>query len=234
MFLGQRAYGVGAAAEVYFGKTSDQLTLPEIRADCRHIPSALARQSRRECASLARSVGAATCCGACAKRTSSPSRKRRHCGLNAPVQSQAARSRIGDRSAVHCRDGARRSVQPARYRRIHRRIRSDHHRGQPAAGERGACVRAALFEYDQRHGYRGPAGTRHARRELSREGWAQAIDEYPHRGGVAPAVVLSVGEKSAVAFSPTHGRLNLGRSGSQLGARPASRRRSRSGAATRG
>ncbi len=30
MFLGQRAYGVGAAAEVYFGKTIDQLTLPEI------------------------------------------------------------------------------------------------------------------------------------------------------------------------------------------------------------
>src|SRR5690606_5127771 len=30
MFLGQRAYGVGAAAEVYFGKTVDQLTLPEI------------------------------------------------------------------------------------------------------------------------------------------------------------------------------------------------------------
>jgi penicillin-binding protein 1A len=28
--LGQRAYGVGAAAEVYFGKTVDQLKLPEI------------------------------------------------------------------------------------------------------------------------------------------------------------------------------------------------------------
>ena len=26
IFLGQRAYGVGAAAEVYFGKTLDQLT----------------------------------------------------------------------------------------------------------------------------------------------------------------------------------------------------------------
>ncbi|HVF16093.1 MAG TPA: transglycosylase domain-containing protein, partial [Steroidobacteraceae bacterium] len=30
MFLGQRAYGIGAAAEVYFGKTIDQLTLSEI------------------------------------------------------------------------------------------------------------------------------------------------------------------------------------------------------------
>ena len=29
IFLGQRAYGVGAAAEVYFGKTLDQLTLAE-------------------------------------------------------------------------------------------------------------------------------------------------------------------------------------------------------------
>ena len=30
IFLGQRAYGVGAAAEVYFGKTVNELTLPEI------------------------------------------------------------------------------------------------------------------------------------------------------------------------------------------------------------
>ena len=30
MFLGQRAYGVGAAAEVYFGKTVEQLDVPEI------------------------------------------------------------------------------------------------------------------------------------------------------------------------------------------------------------
>ena len=29
IFLGQRAYGVGAAAEVYFGKTVDELTLAE-------------------------------------------------------------------------------------------------------------------------------------------------------------------------------------------------------------
>src|SRR5690606_35900030 len=29
MFLGQRAYGVGAAAEVSFGKTVDKLALPE-------------------------------------------------------------------------------------------------------------------------------------------------------------------------------------------------------------
>src|SRR5690606_10194590 len=30
IFLGQRAYGVGAAAEVYFGKTVHELTLAEI------------------------------------------------------------------------------------------------------------------------------------------------------------------------------------------------------------
>ena len=30
IFLGQRAYGVGAAAEVYFGKTLDQLSIAEM------------------------------------------------------------------------------------------------------------------------------------------------------------------------------------------------------------
>jgi penicillin-binding protein 1A len=39
IFLGQRAYGVGAAAEVYFGKTLDQLTVAEM-ATLAGIPTA--------------------------------------------------------------------------------------------------------------------------------------------------------------------------------------------------
>src|ERR1700759_452388 len=39
IFLGQRAYGVGAAAEVYFGKTLDQLTVGEM-APLAGIPTA--------------------------------------------------------------------------------------------------------------------------------------------------------------------------------------------------
>src|SRR6202451_3563804 len=42
IFLGQRAYGVGAAAEVYFGKTLDQLTIAEM------APLAGAAHSRLE------------------------------------------------------------------------------------------------------------------------------------------------------------------------------------------
>ena len=38
-FLGQRAYGVGAAAEVYFGKRLDQLSLAEM-ATLAGIPTA--------------------------------------------------------------------------------------------------------------------------------------------------------------------------------------------------
>src|ERR1035441_3751448 len=39
IFLGQRAYGVGAAAEVYFGKTLDQLNIAET-ATLAGIPTA--------------------------------------------------------------------------------------------------------------------------------------------------------------------------------------------------
>ena len=42
MFLGQRAYGVGAAAEVYFGKTVDQLTSAGDRVDRWNVPSSFA------------------------------------------------------------------------------------------------------------------------------------------------------------------------------------------------
>ena len=45
IFLGQRAYGVGAAAEVYFGKSLDQLSLAEM-ATLAGIPTAPPRSIR--------------------------------------------------------------------------------------------------------------------------------------------------------------------------------------------
>ena len=44
IFLGQRAYGVGAAAEVYFGKTVDQLSLAEA-ATIAGLPKAPSRDN---------------------------------------------------------------------------------------------------------------------------------------------------------------------------------------------
>ena len=66
IFLGQRAYGVGAAAEVYFGKTRRRSsTLAEIA-----LIAGLPRRRRATIPSrtpTSRGSAARTCCGACAR-----------------------------------------------------------------------------------------------------------------------------------------------------------------------
>ena len=39
--------------------------------------------------------------------------------------------------------------------------------------------------------------------------WSQALEEFSPRGGIAPALILSVDEKSAVAFTRANGRISL-------------------------
>jgi penicillin-binding protein 1A len=61
-----------------------------------------------------------------------------------------------------------------------------------------AAARRTLLAYDRRHGYRGPA----ARLDISvlndPKAVADALREYPNRGGLAPGVVESVQARSAI------------------------------------
>jgi penicillin-binding protein 1A len=75
------------------------------------------------------------------------------------------------------------------------------------------ALRAALLDYDQRHGYRGPAGRVALDSGAREKEWSQALEDYAVRGGLAPAVVIATEEKSAVAYSRNAGRINLGWTG---------------------
>jgi penicillin-binding protein 1A len=210
MFLGQRAYGVGAAAEVYFGKQVSDLTLPEIaliagtfRLPSRDNPVANADLARQRRAYVLRRM----------REKEFITQDEYDIALNAPVQSQLHGPAIQVEApyvAEMVRADLVNRLGPDAYTAGYEVTTTVDSRLQGSAVR---ALRAALFEYDQRHGYRGPLGRVTLAANFREKEWAQAIDEYPHRGGVAPAVVLSVGEKSAVAFSPTHGRLNLGWSG---------------------
>ena len=137
MFLGQRAYGVGAAAEVYFGKTVEQLTLPEIAliAGTFRLPS---RDNPVANADLARQRRA-LCAAAHAREGIHHAGRVRH-RVERAGRIAAARTGCRSRSAVRRRDGARRSVQSARRRGVHRGLRSSHDGRQPLAGRGRASV----------------------------------------------------------------------------------------------
>ena len=109
------------------------------RADRRHVPAAVARQPGRE-----RGFRAATsrvCAATHAREGIHHAGRVRHRAERAG-RIALARTLGRSRSAVRRRDGARRAVQPARRRGVHRGLRSGHHSSTAACRAR-PCVRCA-------------------------------------------------------------------------------------------
>jgi penicillin-binding protein 1A len=206
MFLGQRAYGVGAAAEVYFGKTVDQLTLPEIaliagtfRLPSRDNPVANADFARQRRAYVLRRMHEKEFItqdeydialnAAVESRLHGPAVE-----VEAPYVAEMARAELFNRLGAEAYTAGYEAVTT-----IDSRLQS--------AAVRAS--RAGLIEYDQRHGYRGPAGRVTLPAGAREKEYAQALEEYSPRGGLVPALILSVDEKSAVAYTRANGRISL-------------------------
>ncbi len=210
MFLGQRAYGVGAAAEVYFGKTIDQLTLPEIaliagtfRLPSRDNPVAnadLAKQRRGYVLRRMREKEFITA-QEHAAAVDAPVESKLHgyaVEVEAPYVAEMVRSDLFNRFGTNA------------YTAGYTVVTTIDSRLQKAAVR---ALRAGLLEYDQRHGFRGPAGRVALNDGASEKEWAGLLDDFPVRGGLDPAIVLNVDERSAVAWSRREGRINIGWSG---------------------
>jgi penicillin-binding protein 1A len=210
MFLGQRAYGIGAAAEVYFGKTVDQLTLPEIaliagtfRLPSRDNPVAnpdLAKQRRAYVLRRMREKEFIT-------------QDEHDIAANAPVESRLHGPAV-EVEAPYMAEMVRADLFARlgadAYTAGYEAVTTIDSRLQAAAVR---SLRAALLEYDQRHGYRGRAGHVTLDPKAREKEWAQTLDDYSARGGLSPALVLTVEEKSATAYARGPGRIKLGWSG---------------------
>lgn len=210
MFLGQRAYGVGAAAEVYFGKTVNQLTLPEIAliAGTFRLPSRDNPVANPELAQHRRSYVLRRM-----QETGAITRAEHEAAVNAPVESKLHGPAI-EIDAPYVAEMVRADMfsrlGTEAYTAGYEAITTVDSRLQGAAVR---AVRSALVEYDQRHGYRGPAGHVTVPAAARESEWSQLLDDYPERGGLEPALVLSVEERGALAWSRAHGRVNLPWSG---------------------
>jgi penicillin-binding protein 1A len=216
-FLGQRAYGVGAAAEVYFGKTVDQLTVPEMaliagtfRSPSRDNPVAnpeFARQRRsyvlrrmREKNFISQAEYETDLASAVESKLHGPAIE-----LDAPYVAEMVREDLLDR------------VGPQAFTDGYVATTTVDSRLQRAAVQ---AAREGLLEYDQRHGYRGPIARLAIAPDAKEKDWEQALEDYPVRGGLEAALVVAVSDKNATAFARGHGRVPLPLS-VMLWARPA-------------
>ncbi len=206
IFLGQRAYGVGAAAEVYFGKTLDQLTVAEMAtlAGIPTAPSVVNPVASAEAATTRRAhvLGRMLELNYITQAQydeakSSPMESRLH---GASIEADAPYVAEMVRSEMQARYGD--AVYTAGYKvftTIDSRLE--------AAGT--VALRTGLLEYDRRHGYRGAAAKVDMARLATPADLDGQLDDFPVIGGLRPAVVLKVEARSARIYVKDLGEVNL-------------------------
>ncbi|MBS0613711.1 MAG: penicillin-binding protein 1A [Proteobacteria bacterium] len=196
-FLGQRSYGVAAAAEVYFGKSLGQLTLSEMaiiagipKAPSELNPVAGGERTRVRRAYVLRRMLELGYISQVEhdQATAAPVEARLHgpsVEVDAPYVAEMARAEALARYGE--------SIYNAGYK-VYTTIDSRLQRAGTIA------LRTGLLEYDRRHGYRGPVAKIAVPKSDRREVWDSALEEFPIIGGLRPALVQDVEARSAHVF----------------------------------
>ena len=198
IFLGNRAYGFAAAAQVYYGKTLPELTVPEMamlaglpKAPSRDNPlanpaSALERRNyvlRRmlklhfiDAASYTAAINTPQIVGRQVVRLN----------VAAPFIAEMARQYLYQTYA---------ESSYAEGYNVYTTIRA---KEQQAAD---AALRKGLLEYDRRHGYRGRVAHEKIAANVAPSILDELLKDYPAVGPLIPGIVLAVEEKSAQVYA---------------------------------
>jgi penicillin-binding protein 1A len=202
IFFGQRAYGVAAAAETFFGKSLDQLSvaqaatlggIPKAPSHYNPIVNPKAAAGRRSYV-LRRMLDLGFIDASTAQSANQePMLARIHAPLydvEAPDVAEMARADIRARFGAGAENAGYRV-----YTTIDGRL-------QTAATR---AVRIGLIEYDRRHGWRGPAAHKELGSKSRAEEFEALLEPYATVGDLSPAVIVSVTDKSARTFVKSHG-----------------------------
>jgi penicillin-binding protein 1A len=206
IFLGQRAYGVGAAAEVYFGKGLDQLTVAEMAtlAGIPTAPSVVNPVASAEAAKVRRAhvLGRMLELNYISQAEydeakNSPMESRLH-GASVEVDAPYVAEMVRNDMQAKYGDG----VYTAGYK-VFTTIDS---RLQAAAT---VALRTGLLEYDRKHGWRGAKAKVDLSRGTSPADMDAELEDFPVIGGLKPAIVEKVEAKSAQVYVRGLGVVNL-------------------------
>ncbi|CAN0374320.1 unnamed protein product, partial [Phaeothamnion confervicola] len=206
IFLGHRAYGVGAAAQVYYGVTLDKLDLAQM-AMIAGLPKAPSRSNPISDPDAARErrsyvLGRMLKLGYIDKIQYSAA-------VDAPVNAQWHGQAV-EVPAAHVaemvRDFMLDKYGDAAYTSGLRVFTTVPSSLQNAAT---SALRTGLFDYDRRHGYRGPEARVALAPQEDTAAWHRILTKYPESAGLQPAVVLTVQDRQVVAFHDNAGVVTL-------------------------
>jgi penicillin-binding protein 1A len=206
IYFGHRAYGIAAAAQVYYGVKIDELTVPQIAmiAGLPKAPSTNNPVSNPERATERRNyvLGRMYVLGfidaeqyrVALEEPDSASLHKAAVSVEAPYVAEMVRAymveRYGDDAYV------------AGFR-VFTTLISDR---QAAAN---AALRSGLLEYDRRHGYRGVIRHVELDPDAGEETLQSLLADVESVGGLLPGVVTKVAEKSASVYVTTQGHVQL-------------------------
>jgi len=206
IYLGQRAYGIAAAAQVYYGLEINQLTLPQIAmlAGLPKAPSTTNPVSSPDRALERRNyvlkrmleenfITAAEYQSA----ISTPINASLHGAtieLDAPYVAEMVRQELVD------------EFGDAAYTSGLKVITTIKDRNQQAAN---MALHKSLLEYDERHGYRGPEHHYDLGSDMNENDWSRMLESFPVLAGLHPALVVSIQEKSFSAYLHDYGMVTV-------------------------
>ncbi len=216
IYLGQRAYGFAAAAQIYFGKPLDRLTLAEYatlaglpKAPSRFNPLAnpkRAQQRERYVLGRMRELGMITDAqfAEAEKQPIVVKRDVNEFAVHAEHFTEMVRQAVYDRY----RDDA--------YTMGLKVYTTLSARDQAAAYR---ALRQGVEDYDHRHGYRGPEGYVDLPADANDEALEEALQDTPDSGDLEAAVVLEASPKHVKAYRRGGGIAEIGEDGLKFAAR---------------
>lgn len=208
IYLGQRAYGIGAAAQVYYGIDIKSLTLPQMAmiAGLPKAPSTTNPVTDPEKAKNRRNYVLGRML---AKKFitedeyNSASDTPLSAGLHSPaIEIDAPYVAEMVRNYLINRYGE--DVYSDGYK-VYTTIINKY---QITADK---ALRDGLIEYDKRHGYRGPEHHFQLAEGEDEGSWKQLLDTFPVIGDLHPALITEVNEESAVAYLNGVGKIAITR-----------------------
>ncbi|KTD24793.1 penicillin binding protein 1A [Legionella lansingensis] len=202
IYLGNRAYGVGAAAEVYYGKPLKELNLAEL-AMIAGLPQAPSTQNP-----IANPLAAKKRRDHVLERLLEEkyiTEKEYQEAVTQPITAKYHGTNI-EVSAPYVAEMIRQSLYehfgPKAYTKGYKVYTTIKAPLQIAANK---VIADNLLAYDRRHGYRGPVAQISGVDSQSPDALHKLLAQYPVIDGLEPAVILAVGEKEVMAAT-RHGR----------------------------
>ena len=217
IYLGQRAYGFGAASQTYFGKALNQLNLAELamlaglpKAPSMYNPFTNPQRAKQRQQYVLRRMTELGYISAAEfeDAVKAPIRARNKEVNEYSVHAEYAAEMVRQALAEHYPE----DVYTRGFRVYTTLLKAD----QEAAYE---SLRKGVLEYDRRHGYRGPEGYVELKPGATEEDFDDALAEHPDSDDLLAAIVLEVDAKEVQAGLRNGDKISITGEGLRFAAR---------------